>query len=336
MKYNQLGRSGLYVSELSLGTMTFGETNGRGADEATSIRMIHRYLDAGGNHLDGANVYAGGTSEEIIGKALVGKREDVILATKVNFPMGEGINRKGLSRHSILREVDASLKRLQTDYIDLYYMHAWDTIAPIEESLRAFDDLVRSGKVRYIGVSNFKAWQLMKSLAVSDAKDLERFVAAQFQYSLVMRDIEDEYVDLFQHEGLGLLPWGPLGGGFLSGKYQPNQRPETFSDGRIGGMEEHTEEHWDRRSTQQNWDILEALGQIAEAHQASYPQVAIAWLKAQATVTSVILGVRTPEQLDDNLGAADLQLTSEEITRLNALSAPAERYPYRFLSAYAR
>ena len=224
----------------------------------------------------------------------------------------------------------------RTDYIDLLYMHAWDEVAPIDESLRAYDDLVRSGKVRYIGVSNFKAWQLMKALSVSEARGWERFVAAQYQYSLVMRDIDYEYLDLFAKEGLGLMPWGPLGGGFLSGKYRPEHRPADYSEGRLGGMPEHTEEAWDRRNTERNWDILEAVGKIAQERGVPYTQVAIAWLKQQPTVTSVIIGARTFEQLEDNLGAADLSLTSDEQELLDSLSRPAERYPYRFLESYGR
>ena len=336
MQHRQLGRSGLYLTDLTLGTMTFGETSGRGTPPEEAVRMIHHYLGLGGNHLDTANVYAGGRSEEIIGEAIKHRRVDVILATKANFPIGKDINDKGLSRHNILRTVEGSLRRLQTDYIDLLYMHAWDEVAPIDESLRAYDDLVRSGKVRYIGVSNFKAWQLMKALSVSEARGWERFVAAQYQYSLVMRDIDYEYLDLFAKEGLGLMPWGPLGGGFLSGKYRPEHRPADYSEGRLGGMPEHTEEAWDRRNTERNWDILEAVGKIAQERGVPYTQVAIAWLKQQPTVTSVIIGARTFEQLKDNLGAADLSLTSDEQELLDSLSRPAERYPYRFLESYGR
>ena len=187
MQYRQLGRSGLFISNMSLGTMTFGDERAKGTLEEEAHRIIHHYLDAGGNHIDTANVYNSGVSEEIIGRAIKDKRKDIILATKVNFPEGKGINDKGLSRHNILRTVENSLHRLQSNYIDLLYMHAQNTSTPIEESLRAFDDLVRSGKVRYIGVSNFMAWRLMKALSISDLRGWERFVAAQYQYSLVKR-----------------------------------------------------------------------------------------------------------------------------------------------------
>ncbi|MCB0562778.1 MAG: aldo/keto reductase [Phaeodactylibacter sp.] len=333
MQHRQLGRSGLFITGLSLGTMTFGDPRSKGTTAEEAQKIIDRYLDAGGNHLDTANVYNAGKSEEIVGQALKGKRHDVTLATKVNFPEGEGYNDRGLSRHNIIRTVENSLRRLQTDYIDLLYMHCQDSTTPIEESLRAFDDLVRSGKVRYIGASNFMAWRLMKALAASDSLGYERFVAAQYQYSLVKRDIEYEYLSLFREEGLGLLPWGPLGGGFLSGKYQKGQRP-TEQDGRIGTHPDHTEEAWQRRDTEQNWDIIDAVGEIAEAREATYAQIALAWARQRPTVTSVIIGARTMEQLEDNLKAAELQISEEEMGRLNGVSEPAELYPYRFLGEY--
>ncbi|MEM1323982.1 MAG: aldo/keto reductase [Bacteroidota bacterium] len=333
MKYNRLGRSGLFLSELTLGTMTFGDPRDKGTSEEVATQMIHHYLDAGGNHLDTANAYNAGRSEEIIGRALKGKRREVLIATKCNFPTEQGPNDYGLSRHNIIRSVEGSLQRLDTDYIDLLYMHAEDTHAPIEESLRAVDDLVRQGKVRYIGVSNFKAWRLMKALATSDARGLERFVAAQYQYSLLKREIEYEYTDLFTEEGLGLLPWSPLGGGFLSGKYQPGDRP---TEGRIASHPDHTEEAWARRNTDRNWAILEAVGAIAERHSATYSQVAIAWLRHQPSVCSTIIGVRTPEQLHDNLQATQLNFSESELEKLAAVSALPEQYPYRFLEVYGR
>lgn len=333
MQYRQLGRSGLFITDLSLGTMTFGDPRSKGTTAEEAKRIIDRYLEAGGNHLDTANVYNAGKSEEIVGQALKDKRHDVTIATKVNFPEGEGYNDRGLSRHNIVRTVENSLRRLQTDYIDLLYMHCQDSTTPIEESLRAFDDLVRAGKVRYIGASNFMAWRLMKALSASDTRSTERFVAAQYQYSLVKRDIEYEYLSLFQEEGMGLLPWGPLGGGFLSGKYRKGQRPAE-KDGRIGSHPGHTEEAWQRRDTEQNWDIIDAVGEIAEVHAATYAQVALAWARQRPTVTSVIIGARTMEQLEDNLKAAELQLSEAEMERLNAVSEPGELYPYRFLREY--
>lgn len=336
MKYRRLGNSGILVSDLCLGTMTFGETSGRGATEKDSIKMVHHFLDEGGNHIDTANVYAGSVSEQILGKALKGKRKDVILATKVNFPLGKGINDAGLSRRHILDSVDQSLKRLNTDHIDLLYMHCWDPLTPLEESLGTFNDLIIAGKVRYIGVSNFKAWQLMKALAVSRENGWNRFVAAQYQYSLVVRDIEREFTEICQHEGIGLTPWGPLGGGFLSGKYDSKNPPKDYSDGRLGGMKPGTEEAWHRRNTEKNWEIVKVAEEIANEHKASVPQVALAWLRDCPEVSSVILGVRTMDQLKDNLGSSNVILSLEERNKLNEVSQLQEMYPYRFIQSYAR
>ena len=331
MKYNPLGGSGLLVSELCLGTMVFGEDNSRGTDQKTAEKIIHKFLDAGGNHIDTANVYADGRSEEILGTALRDRRDQVVLATKVRFATGERPNDQGLSRYNIIRGVEASLKRLQTDVIDLLYAHCWDPVAPLDETLRAFDDLVASGKIRYIGVSNFTAWQLMKALATSDAHNWARFVAAQYQYSLVERNIEQEFSELCLSEGLGLVPWGPLGGGFLSGKYRPGQKPEQ---GRLSMMSDETEEAWHRRANERNWAILQAVDEIAKAHQASYSQISLAWLMRQPAVSSVIMGVRTMAQLDDNLGASQISFSDEQLNRLNEVSKADEHYPYRFIKIY--
>ena len=331
MKYNPLGRSGLLVSELCLGAMVFGEDNTRGTDQKTAEKIIHKYLDYGGNHIDTANVYADGRSEQIVGAAIKDRRDRVILATKVRFSMGEGPNDQGLSRYHMLQSVEDSLHRLQTDVIDLLYAHCWDPITPLDETLRAFDDLVASGKVRYIGVSNFKAWQLMKALALSDAHSWARFVAAQYQYSLVERNIEPEFSDLCLNEGLGLTPWGPLGGGFLSGKYQPGDKPVQ---GRLSMMADDTEEAWHRRANERNWNILQVVDEISKAHQATYAQIALAWLMRQPAVSSVIMGVRTMSQLDDNLAASQISLTNKELEHLEQVSKPEERYPYRFIEQY--
>jgi aryl-alcohol dehydrogenase-like predicted oxidoreductase len=331
MKYNPLGKSGLLVSELCLGTMVFGEDNSRGTDQKSAEKIIHRFLDAGGNHVDTANVYADGRSEEIVGAALKNRRDQAILATKLRFATGEGQNDQGLSRYNIIRGVEASLKRLQTDVIDLLYAHCWDPITPVEETLRAFDDLIASGKIRYIGVSNFKAWQLMKALSTSDAHNWARFVAAQYQYSLVERNIEQEFSELCLFEGLGLVPWGPLGGGFLSGKYQPGQKPEQ---GRLSMMSDETEEAWHRRANERNWAILQVVDEIAKTHQATYSQISLAWLMKQPAVCSVIMGVRTMAQLDDNLVASQISLTDEQLNRLNAVSKSDDSYPYRFIRVY--
>jgi aryl-alcohol dehydrogenase-like predicted oxidoreductase len=333
MKYNHLGYTGIFTTDIALGTMTFGDPREKGTSPEESERIIHAYLDAGGNHIDTANVYNDGVSEEIVGKAIQGRRDSLILATKVNFANTEDPNRKGLSRNNIIKSAEESLKRLQTDYIDLYYMHCWDPQTPIEESLRAFDDLVTSGKVRYIGVSNFKVWQLMKALGYSDAMGWSRFVAAQYQYSLVVRDIEYEFVELCEEEGMGIMPWGPLGGGFLTGKYKRDKKPES---GRIATHPDHTEEAWKRRNTDRNWAIMDAVREIAESHDVSPAEVAIAWTRQKTAVSSVIIGARTMPQLESNLKAAELNLSDEEMKTLDEVSALPERYPYRFQENYAR
>lgn len=336
MQYKQLGRTGLLVTDICLGTMIFGEESARSTPANEATRMIHAYLDAGGNHIDTADVYANGRSEEIVGAAIKNRRSDVILATKVRFPTGEGRNQAGLSRGYIVTAVENSLRRLQTDYIDLYYMHCWDPLTPLAESLRAFDDLVTAGKVRYIGVSNFKAWQMMKALGVSEQHGWHRFVAAQYQYSLVKRDIEYEFSDLCQSEGVSLTPWGPLGGGFLTGKYRPDQQPTDASEGRIATTAGHTEEAWSRRNTERNWRILEVVERIATKREATIPQIALAWVRAQPAVASVIIGARTMTQLEDNLGAAEIQLTADELADLDEVSALPEMYPYRMIAAYGQ
>lgn len=334
MKYRKLGKSGLLVSELALGTMVFGENNQRSTPPKEVKPIIDRFIDAGGNHIDTANVYAEGRSESLVGAAIKDKRQEIILATKTRFPMGSGPNDGGLSRHHILNSVEASLKRLDTDYIDLLYMHAWDPLTPIDESLRAFENLVSSGKVRYIGVSNFKAWQLMKSLSESDNKHWGRFIAAQYQYSLVERNIEFEFTELFLKEGLGLVPWGPLGGGFLTGKYKPDQRPTDASEGRIAMMPDHTEESWENRNRNRNWEILKVVTEISENLGKTISQVSLAWVMSQPAVASVIMGVRTMEQLEDNLGAADVTLSAGDLEKLNLTSQPELPYPYGFLKNY--
>lgn len=333
MKYNQMGNSGLLVSEIALGTMIFGEDNERGTDKKTAINLIHRYLDQGGNHIDTANVYAKGQSEEIVGEALKNKKSQAVLATKVRFAMGEGPNDQGLSRLHILNSVEDSLRRLQVETIDLLYMHCWDPLTPIEESLRAFDDLVTSGKIRYIGVSNFKAWQLMKGLGISNAQGWIRYTAAQYQYSLVERGIEFEISDLCLNEGLGMMSWGPLGGGFLSGKYQRGDKPQF---GRLAMMPEITEESWERRAQERNWQILAVMDDIAVNYKLSHPQIALAWLLEQPGVVSVIIGARTIQQLDENIHTAQISLPEEELERLTEISAPPKGYPYRFMEVYGQ
>jgi aryl-alcohol dehydrogenase-like predicted oxidoreductase len=325
MEYAHLGNTGLMVSELCLGCMTFGQE----ANEKTSREIVGRFLDAGGNFLDTADVYSNGVSEEITGRALRGVREDVVLATKVRFPMGEGPNDVGLSRKHIMQCCEDSLRRLGTDYIDLYQAHCWDAATPLEETLSALTDLVRSGKVRYIGVSNFTGWQLMESVCVSEANGFERFVCLQPQYSLVERNIEREILPDCVEEGLGVIPWSPLGGGFLSGKYRRDEEPPEGS--RISEAVESMEEYWDRRATERNWATLDVVGRISEETGNSYAQISLNWLLRQDGVTAPIIGARMLEQLEDNIGASGWELTSEQVEELSAASALEDVYPYRFI-----
>src|ERR687898_403149 len=325
MEYRRLGNTGLMVSELCLGCMTFGQE----ADEETSKGIVDRFLEAGGNFIDTADVYSNGVSEEITGRALKGVRDDVVLATKVRFPMGEGPNDVGLSRKHIMQGCEDSLRRLGTDYIDLYQAHCWDAATPLKETLSALTDLVRSGKVRYIGVSNFTGWQLMRSLDVSEAGGFERFVCLQPQYSLVERNIEREVLPVCVEEGLGVIPWSPLGGGFLSGKYRRDEEPPE--DSRIAGAKESMEEYWDRRATERNWAALDVVGRISEKTGKSYAQVSLNWLLRQDGVTAPIIGARTLEQLEDNISASGWELTAEQLEELSEASALEDVYPYRFI-----
>ena len=333
MRYRTVGRSGLIVSEQCLGAMLFGEASDRGVTADDSRRMIDQFIDAGGNYIDTANVYAGGRSEEIVGSALAGRRDQIVVATKVRFqgaPPPD--NAGGLSRSAVLTAVDGSLRRLATDYIDLYYLHGPDPLTPTEETLAVLDDIVRAGKVRYLGLSNYPAWQAARAVMAGPVQ----FVAAQYQYSLVCRDIEHELVDMFDAFGLGLHPWGPLGGGFLSGKYQSGVRPEAVEEGRLATASSEQEEHWDRRATFHNWRVVEAVEKVAAARGATASQVALAWLSDRPTMTSVILGVRTADQLADNLGATSIRLTADERGLLDEVSRPEQPYPYRMLDAYAQ
>jgi aryl-alcohol dehydrogenase-like predicted oxidoreductase len=329
MKYRRLGDSGLLVSELGLGTMTFGEESERGVAAAEARRIIEAYLEAGGNHFDVADVYAGGRAEEIVGEAVRDARDRIVLATKVRWPMGLGPNDAGLSRYHILKAVEASLRRLRTDAIDVLYLHGWDPWTPLQESMAALADLVASGKVRYVAVSNFKAWQVMKALAVSDLRGWPRFIAAQYQYSLVSRGIEQELTELFAAEGVGLVPWAPLGGGFLTGRYRRGERPEEAAAGRLATAPDDWEESWVRRATDRNWAILDVAGAVARRRGCTVSQVALRWLLAQPTVSSVVVGVRNAAQLADNLGAAAIELDREEVIALTEASKVPLAYPYR-------
>ena len=331
MEHRLLGDSGLAVSALALGTMVFGEGKARSASPEESARIVDRFLEAGGTHIDTADVYAGGRSEEIVGRALRGRRDRVVLATKVRHRTGDGPNDTGLSRRHLRMAVEASLRRLETEWIDLLYLHAWDPLTPIEETLEALDDLVRAGTVHYVGISNFSAWQAMKAIGVADASGLARPVAGQYQYSLLVRDIEWEFTGLFAHEGVGIVPWGPLAGGFLTGKYRRGERP---TEGRIATQPDQDEEAWHRRATERNWAVVDEVVAVAAEVGATPSAVALAWLLSRPAVSSVVIGARTIEQLDDDLAAAGLSLEEAHLERLERVSAPEAPYPYRFQQVY--
>ena len=323
MRYNRLGNTGLFVSELCLGTMTFG---GEGffkavgevqQDEADTI--VKAAIDGGINFIDTANVYSVGKSEEITGQALKNlgiRREDVVIATKVLGPMGEGVNDRGASRGHIMDQAKASLKRLGTDHIDLYQIHGWDPVTPIEETLTALDDLVRQGHVRYIGVSNWAAWQIAKALGISAKDHLARFETVQAYYTIAGRDLEREIVPMMTSEKVGLMVWSPLAGGLLSGKYR--------QEGAEGRRANFAFPPVDMARADK---VLDAMEPIAKAHDVSVAQVALGWLLAKPHVTSVIVGAKRLDQLEDNLGAADLTLSEDEMKTLDAVSALPREYP---------
>jgi aryl-alcohol dehydrogenase-like predicted oxidoreductase len=326
MEYRQLGRSGLRVSALTMGTMTFG---GKGdfanvgnteTDEAR--RQVDMCLDAGINMIDTADVYSTGRSEEIVGEAIKGRRDDVLLATKVRMPMGPGPNDAGLSRHHIISGCEASLRRLGTDHIDLYQVHEWDGVTPLEETLEALDSLVTSGKVRYVGASNYAGWQLMKALGTSDRLGLTRFVSQQIYYSLQAREAEYELVPAAIDQGLGILVWSPLAGGLLSGKYR---RGVTAPEGSRQLTDWNEPPVYDEDKL---YDTVDVLVEIADAHGVSAARVALAYLLTRPAVTSLVIGARTSEQLADNLAAADLTLDEGERARLDKVSAMPLNYPY--------
>ena len=326
MEYRQLGRSGLKVSVFSLGTMTFGGKGNFGKTGATDVegarRQVDLCLEAGINLVDTADIYSTGLAEEILGKALQRRRDSVLVATKARFRMGSRANDAGLSRQHLIEACEASLRRLGTDHIDLYQLHEWDGLTPIEETMQALDDLVRSGKVRYVGISNFSAWHLMKTLTASERDRLVRPVSQQIHYTLQAREAEYELVPASLDQGLGILVWSPLAGGLLSGKYRRGK-----------DMPQDTRQFakWGEppvRDESKLYDIIDVLVEIAAQRSVSSAQVALAWLTGRAAVTSVIIGARTEAQLIDNLKAADLILSTEERTRLDTVSAPPLLYPY--------
>jgi len=334
MEYRNLGRSGVKVSTLCLGAMTFGEADeqsfmhGVSADEKTSHAILDRALEAGINFIDTADVYGqDGLSERVVGKWLAdsGKRDEIVLATKFRFRMHDGPNGTGASRYRIVRTVEESLKRLGTDRIDLYQIHLQDRDVPEDEILRALDDLVRAGKVLYLGASNYAAYRLTDSLWTSRTERLERFVSLQAQYSLMVRDLEREHVPLCEAHGLGILPWSPLAAGFLTGKYRREEKPPAGA--RLAA--------WSSRfsgyDNERGWRTLDAVRAVAKETGATPAQVSLAWLLGKPTVSSVIFGARSVKQLEDDLGAAELELSHAQMLRLDEASAPELGYPYEMI-----
>ena len=325
MEYKLLGNTGLYVSRLCLGAMTFGSSDVAPwsaigvLDQAGAGKLVDRALDAGVNFFDTADVYSIGESEVILGKALAAHRDDVVIATKANGSFGTGPNDRGQSRVHLMKQVEGSLKRLGTDHIDLYQVHSFDPMTPMEESLRTLDDMVRQGKVRYIGCSNFAGWQIAKALGISAEKGLEPFVSSQSYYSLAGRDLEREVIPAAVDAGVGILVWSPLAGGFLSGKFTRDGESE---EGARRANFDFPPVDKDRA-----FDTIDVLRGIATRLDASVAQVALAWLLAKPAVTSVIVGAKRVDQLDDNLAAVDVELTSDDLLALDEVSATPPPYP---------
>jgi aryl-alcohol dehydrogenase-like predicted oxidoreductase len=329
MQYRYLGRTGLKVSELCLGAMTFG----RESSEEVSVQMLDYFVEAGGNFIDTADVYSQGLSEEILGRWLRNKqRDDLVIATKVRFSMGSGPNDLGLSRKHIFSAVEASLRRLNTSYIDLYQVHMWDPGTPLEETLDALHQLVRNGKVRYLGASNYAGYQLQKAIDLSRQMGGEPFSCLQPLYNLLDRSFEWELLPVCEAEGVGVIPWSPLRGGWLSGKYRRGMQappPET----RIEEAEKQGwSESWAAYANERTWQVIDTLVAIATDVNKTPAQVALNWLLRKSTITAPILGARTMAHLEDNLGASGWSLTPEQVTRLDAVSALPLPYPYESLA----
>lgn len=332
MELRQLGRSGLRVSALSLGAMTFGESRtfmkGVTSSEEEARRVFDRAVEAGVNLVDTANVYSDGRSEELTGEWVRGKRDRVLLATKCRFPVGPGPagpHDQGLSRKHVLEACEASLRRLKTDAIDLYQVHMQDGSVPIEETLRALDDLVRAGKVRYVGCSNYTGYRLVESLWSADRHGTHRYASVQLQWSLATRDAEREVVPACRAFGLGVLVWSPLARGFLTGKYR---RGETPAEGtRLAAWQDS----WRSLDRERNWSLLETVGEVARRHGTTHAAVSLAWLLARPEVSTLIVGARTVEQLDQNLAALEVALEAADLQALDAASRPEWGYPYEFI-----
>ncbi len=321
MKYRKLGNTGLIVSELALGSMQFGgKMNMGNLGQEETTRMVKQALDRGINFIDTADVYSLGESETLLGNALKGVREEIVLATKVRLPMGGNFNHSGATRVNIMREIEASLRRLQTDHVDLYQVHGWDSNTPLEETLRTLDDLVRQGKVRYIGLSNLMSWQAATAIMLQERLGLEKYVTAQMYYSLVGRSLEYEFQSFAEYYNVGILVWSPLAGGFLAGKYnRENPAPAGSRFAEAGQFVP-----FDREV---GYRVVDALKEVAARHGASPAQVAIKWVLDRPAVSSVIIAGRTAEQLDDNIRAADLGLSDEDARLLDSVSDPGVPYP---------
>jgi len=321
MKYRKLGNTGLIVSELALGSMQFGgKMNMGNLGQEDTTRMVKAALGRGINFVDTADVYSLGESETLVGNALKGVRHEIVLATKVRLPMSENFNRSGATRVNIMREVEGSLQRLPTDYIDLYQVHGWDSNTPLEETLRTLDDLVRQGKVRYIGLSNYMSWQAATAVVLQARLGLEKFVTAQMYYSLVGRGLEYEFQSFAEYHNIGILVWSPLAGGFLTGKYtRDNPPPAGTRFAEAGAFVPFDRE--------MGYRVVDALRKIAARHDASPARVALSWVLGRPAVSSVIIAARKVEQLEDNIRAVDLRLSDDDVKLLDAASDPGVPYP---------
>ena len=320
MKFRTLGKSGLIVSEVALGTMQFGRNKLGGLDQQATTRMVKFALERGINFIDTADIYTRGESETLLSNALKGMREEIVLATKFRMPMSANFNRSGATRVNMMKAVEASLKRLQTDYIDLYQVHSWDSSTPLEETLRTFDDLVRQGKVRHIGFSNYLTWQAAHAIDMQERLGLEKYITAQMYYSLVGRGLEHEFLSFAQHYGIGILVWSPLAGGFLSGKYERDKMPDRGTRFAEAGV-------FVPLQREQAFAVVDALKSVAQKHGASAARVALAWLLARPAISSVIIAARTVEHLEDNIKAVDLRLDSDDMKLLNDVSDTGVPYP---------